>query len=100
MPLVWQAFWRMKSETILEIKEEVKKQLKIIFLTAITYSDWVANIVLMPKKDGKVHMRIDYRDLNRANPKDNFPLPHIVTLIDNTATNIFFSFIDGFSSYN
>ena len=90
----------MKSETILEIKEEVKKQLKIIFLTAITYSDWVANIFLMPKKDGKVHMRIDYRDLNRANPKDNFPLPHIVTLIDNTATNIFFSFIDGFSGYN
>ena len=100
MPLVWQAFWRMKSETILEIKEEVEKQLKIIFLTAITYSDWVANIALMPKKDGKVHMRIDYRDLNRANPKDNFPLPHIVTLIDNTATNIFFSFIDGFSGYN
>ena len=46
----------MKSETILEIKEEVEKQLKIIFLTAITYSDWVANIVLMPNKDRKVCM--------------------------------------------
>ena len=45
-------------------------------------------------------MCVDYRDLNRASPKDNFPLPHIDTLIDNTTTNMFFSFMDGFSSYN
>ena len=54
----------------------------------------------MPKKDGKVRMCIDYRDLNWASPKDNFPLLHIDTLIDNIATNMFFSFMDGFSSYN
>ena len=90
----------MKSKIILKIKEEVEKQLKAGFLIAIAYSDWVANIVPMPKKDGKVHMCVDYKDLNRANPKDNFPLPHIDTLIDNTATNRFFSFVDRFSSYN
>ena len=38
--------------------------------------------------------------MNQASPKDNFPLPHIDTLIDNTATNMFFSFMDGFSGYN
>ena len=54
----------------------------------------------MPKKDGKVHMCVDYRDLNRANSKDNFPLPHIDTLINNIVTNIFFSSMDGFSGYN
>ena len=90
----------MKSEIILKIKEEVEKQLKADFLTAIAYSDWVANIVPMPKKDGKVRMCVDYKDLNRASPKDNFPLPHIDTLVDNTATNRFFSFMDGFSGYN
>ena len=74
--------------------------MKASFLTAIAYSNWVANTIPVPKKDRKVHMCIDYRDLNRANPKDNFPLPHINTLIDNTATNMFFSFMDGFSSYN
>ena len=89
----------MKSETILKIKE-VEKQLNIDFLTAIAYSDWVANIVLVSKKDGKVCRCIDYRDLNRASPKDNFPLLHIDTLIDNTATNMFFSFMDGFLDYN
>uniref|UniRef100_A0A2N9F6E3 Reverse transcriptase domain-containing protein n=1 Tax=Fagus sylvatica TaxID=28930 RepID=A0A2N9F6E3_FAGSY len=58
------------------------------------------NIVPVPKKDGKVRMCVDYRDLNRASPKDNFPLPHIDTLVDNTATNAVFSFMDGFSGYN
>ena len=71
----------MKSEIILKIKEEVEKQLKASFLTTIAYLDWVANIVLVPKKDGKVHMCVDYRDLNGASPKDNFSLPHIDTLI-------------------
>ena len=54
----------------------------------------------MPKKDGKVRMCVDYGDLNRASSKDNFPLTHIETLIDNTTTNMFFSFMDGFSGYN
>ena len=90
----------MKSEIILKIKEEVEKQLNVGFLIAIAYSDWVANIVPVSKKDGKVRMCVDYRDLNRAIPKDNFPLPHIDTLIDNIVTNIFFSFMDGFSGYN
>ncbi|RDX82521.1 Retrovirus-related Pol polyprotein, partial [Mucuna pruriens] len=64
------------------------------------YPQWVANIVPVPKKDGKVRMCVDYRDLNRASPKDNFPLPHIDMLVDNTACHAFFSFMDGFSRYN
>jgi len=54
----------------------------------------------VPKKDGKVRMCVDYRDLNRASPKDNFPLPHIDTLVDNTTRFSLFSFMDGFSGYN
>ena len=63
-PPVRQALRRMKSGIILKIKEEVEKQLKVGFLTAIAYSDWVANIVPVPKKDGKVHRCVNYRDLN------------------------------------
>ena len=90
----------MKSKIILKIKGEVEKQLKADFLTTIAYSDWVANIVPIPKKDEKVRICVDYRDLNRASPKDKFPLLHIDTLIDNTTTNMFFSFMDGFLGYN
>ncbi|RDX67939.1 Retrovirus-related Pol polyprotein from transposon 17.6, partial [Mucuna pruriens] len=78
----------MKQEVALKIKEEVEKQ-------------WnVANIVSIPKKDGKIRMCVDYKDLNKASPKDNFPLPHIVMLVDNTAQHAFYSFMDGFSEYN
>ena len=45
-------------------------------------------------------MCVDYRDLNRASPKDDFPLPHIDVLVDNTAHHKIFSFMDGFSGYN
>ena len=54
----------------------------------------------VPKKDGKVHMCIDYRDLNKASPKDKFPLPHIDILVDNTVGHKMLSFMDGFSGYN
>ena len=67
---------------LLKIKEEVKKQLDAGFLEVSKYPQWVANIVLEPKKDGKVQMCVNYRDLNRASLKDNFPLPHIDTLVD------------------
>ncbi|KAA3485494.1 RNA-directed DNA polymerase (Reverse transcriptase), Ribonuclease H-like protein [Gossypium australe] len=97
---VQQKLRRMRPDVLLKIKEEVKKQFDAGFLQMVKYSEWVANIVLVPKKDGKVRMCVDYRDLNKASPKDNFPLPHIDTLVDNTAGHSFFSFMDGFSGYN
>ena len=45
-------------------------------------------------------MCVDYKDLNRVSSKDNFPLPHIDMLVDNTAGYLTFSFMDGFSRYN
>ena len=84
----------------MKIKEEMKKQLDAGFLEVAKYPQWVVNIVPVPKKDGKVRMYVDYRDLNRTSPKDNFPLPHIDTLVDNTAKHSLFSFMDGFLGYN
>lgn len=54
----------------------------------------------MPKKDSKVRMCVAYRYLNRASPKDDFPLTRIDVLVDNTAQFFVFSFMDGFSGYN
>jgi len=99
-PPVRQKLRRMKPEMSLKIKEEVQKQFDAGFLAVAKYPQWVANVVPVPKKDGKVRMCVDYRDLNRASPKDNFPLPHIDTLVDNTAKFSLFSFMDGFSGYH
>ncbi|XP_012442061.1 uncharacterized protein LOC105767082 [Gossypium raimondii] len=94
---VQQKLRRMRPDILLKIKEEVQKQFDAGFLQEVKYSEWVANIVPVPKKDGKVRMCVDYWDLNKASPKDNFPLPHIDTLVDNTAGYSLFSFMDGFS---
>ncbi|KAL0559476.1 hypothetical protein IC582_004087 [Cucumis melo] len=79
--LIRQKLRKLKPKTLIKIKEEVKKQFDAGFLAVAKYPIWVANIVPVPKKDGKVRMCVDYRDLNRASPKDNFPLPHIDVLI-------------------
>ena len=97
---VKQKLRRMRPDMSLKIREEVKKQFDAGFLTVAKYPEWVANIVPVPKKDGKVRMCVDYRDLNRASPKDDFPLPHIDVLVDNTAGNAIFSFTDCFCGYN
>ena len=56
------------------------KQFNADFLTVTSYPQWVSNIVPVPKKDGKVRMCMDYRDLNRAIPKDDFLLEHSLIL--------------------
>ncbi|PKI53624.1 hypothetical protein CRG98_025992 [Punica granatum] len=72
---------RQRADLLLLIKEEVIKQVDAGFLEVCNYSEWVANIVPVEKKNGKVRVCIDYRDLNRASPKDNFPLSHIDVLM-------------------
>ena len=47
------------------------------FIQEVYYSDWLANIVLVKKTNGKWRMCVDFTDLNRACPKDSFPLPRI-----------------------
>ena len=66
----------MKPEMLLKIKEKVKKQFDARYLELAKYPEWVANIILVLKKDGKVKMCVNYRDLNRASTKDNFLLPY------------------------
>ena len=87
----------MKTEWLLKIKEKVTKQLKVGFIKPIHQAEWIANVVPVPTKDGKVRMCADIRDLNKACLKDDFPLLHINVFVDNTVGN---AFMDGFSGYN
>ena len=84
----------------MQVKEEIQKQLRVGFLLVVEYPEWLANVVHVPKKDGKVRVCVDFRDLNKASPKDDFPLPHIDMLVDSTAGHPMLSFMDGFSRYN
>nr|XP_034909787.1 uncharacterized protein LOC118045297 [Populus alba] len=97
---VKQKLRRAHPDTWIKVKAELEKQWNAGFLEVVTYSQWVSNIVVVPKKEGKIRVCVDFRDLNKASPKDDFPLPHIDILVDNAARNSTYSFMDGFSGYN
>ena len=90
----------MRTEWLLKIKEEVTKQLKVGFIKLVHQAEWIDNVVLVHEKDGKVRLCVDFRDLNKAFPKDDFPLPHIDVLLDNMTGSALMSFMEGFSGYN
>ena len=66
------------------INDEVERLLTNGFIKEVKYPEWLANTVVVPKKNGKWRVCVDYTDLNKACPKDSFPLPHIDRLIDST----------------
>src|ERR1700691_624291 len=82
------------------VKEELQKLLDARFIYPISDSELVSPLVLVPKKNGKWRICVDYRELNKATKKDHFPLPFIDQVLDGLAGNKFFSFLDGFSGYN
>ena len=82
------------------MKEEIQKQLSVEFISVVEYPEWLANVIPVLQKDGKVKVCVDFRDLNKVNPKDDFPLPHIDLLVDSTTGHSMLSFMDGFSGYN
>jgi len=89
---------RFRSNIMEAIEAKVHKL--IGFIWEEQHSDWVANIVPFLKKNGKIRICIDYRDLNTACPKDEFPLPITDIMIDNTCGFERMSFMDGFLGYN
>ena len=66
------------------MKDEIQKQLSLGFISVVEYPEWLANVVPIPKNDGKVRVCVDFKDLNKASPKDDFPLLHIDLLVDST----------------
>ncbi|CAL8992282.1 unnamed protein product [Prunus brigantina] len=82
------------------IKAEVDKLQTIGFIREVTYPIWLANSVLVKKSSGAWRMCQDYTNLNKACPKDSFPLPRIDQLVDATAGHELLSFMDTYSGYN
>ena len=64
------------------------------------YPQWLANTVVVKKKTGKWRVCVDFTDLNRACPKDLFPMPRIDQLVDATVGHPWMSFLDAFQGYH
>ena len=82
------------------VMDEVTKLLATGFIREVHYPEWLANVILVKKANGKWRICVDFTDLNRACPKDSFPLPRIDQLMDSTAGHKLLTFMDAFSGYN
>jgi Reverse transcriptase (RNA-dependent DNA polymerase) len=97
---VKQAPRRMRIELEEKVMEETKKLIDAGFISEDETPEWVTSIVPIKKKNGQIRICVDFRDLNEACPKDDFPLPVTEIIIDHTSSYEVFSFMDGYTGYN
>ena len=90
----------MAQERQEAVQGEVEKLLSAQAIREVQYPDWLANIVLVKKSNNKWRLCVDFTDLNKACPKDCYPLPHIDLLVDATVGHSILSFMDAYSGYN
>ena len=83
-----------------QITQEVKKLLATGFIKPIQHPKWLSNVVPVKKKNGQIRCCMDFCNLNKACPKDEFPLPNIDLLVDSATGSSMFSFMDRYSGYN
>jgi hypothetical protein len=74
-----------KDEVLADVKKEVERLLDANFVRPCRYAEWISNIVSVYKKNGKMRVCIDFRDLNRATPMDGYPMPIADLLVDAVA---------------
>jgi hypothetical protein len=89
-----------KDEVLTDVKKEVERLIDANFIQPCRYAEWISNIVPVYKKNGKMRVCIDFRDLNRATPMDGYPMPVADLLVDTAAGHKVISFMDGNVGYN
>jgi hypothetical protein len=82
------------------IKREIAKLLVAGFIKEVIHLEWVANPVLVKKKNNEWRMCVDYTDLNKHCPKDHFELPRIDQVVDSTVGCVLLCFLDCYSVYH
>ena len=82
------------------VKDEVMKFKQAGTIKEVFYLEWLANTVVMKKKNGKWWVCMDFTDLNKACLKDHFPMPKIDQLVDATIGHSRMRFLDAFQGYH
>jgi hypothetical protein len=91
---------RIKEEIDRLLKEEINRLLKANFIRPYRYAEWISNIVPVEKKGSdKIRVCIDFRNLNRATPKDEYPMLIADMLINDASWHKILSFLDGNAGY-
>ena len=91
---------RSSKEHVEAVKDEVHKLKQVRAIKEVFYPKWLANTVVVRKKSGKWKVCVDFINLNKAYPKDLFPIPRIDQLVDATYRHPRMSFLDAFQGYH
>ena len=78
-----------------KVKEEIHNHLKVQFITIVERSGWLFPIVVVPKKNGKLGVYVDYRNRNAQTRKYPFPMPFTNMMIDQVVGHEMYNFMDG-----
>ena len=91
---------RLSKDHYKAVKDEVTKFKQAGAIKEVFYPEWLANTMVVKKKNKKWRVCVDFIDLNKACPKDPFPLPRIDQLVDATVGHPRMSFLDAFQGYH
>jgi hypothetical protein len=91
---------KMFDDKVVVINSEVQRLLDASVIREVMYPNRLANTMPVKKKNGKWRMCIDFTDLNKATPKDNFPLPRMDQVIDSAASTAILYLLDCFFGYH
>ena len=92
--------YRMNPNYAAKVKEEIDKLLRVGFIRPVKKTTCLCPIVVVPRKNRKIKVCVDYRKLNAATVTDAFPLQFTDGVLDAVAGHEVYSFLDDFSGYN
>jgi hypothetical protein len=90
----------MAPDIILKVKEEIERLVAANFIRPARFVEWLSNIVLVMKKNGKLRICVDFRNLNNATPKDEYPMPMADLFVNGVAGYQILSMMDEHFGYN
>jgi hypothetical protein len=100
IPLAHQAKYRLNPNYVIIIKQDINNLLAIGFIQSIEEATWLSPIVVVPKKNGKIRICIDFKKLNATTKKDPYPLPFTDEVLNIVIGNEAYSFLDGYLGYH
>ena len=89
-----------KPYSVTLVDKEIKKMYEVDIIVPIRYSEWVSNMVLVRNKIGEIRLCIDFRDLNKASLKDNYPSAKMDHILQRVVGSRRISLLDGYLGYN
>ena len=96
---VFQKMRRLSPEQVGVLREEIVKLLKVDIIYLVVHLDWASPVVIVPKKDGRWRICVDYKPLNAVTKANHYPLPHMDDILDRVAGHEMYSLCDGYFGY-